>query len=352
MTARFMIYGATGYTGKLVARQAVAQGLHPILSGRDPLRLQTIASALGCEYRTVALNETSNVIAALHDITVVLNTAGPFSATALPVAEACLHTGAHYLDVSGEISTFETLFRRDAEARARKVMLMPGVGFAVVPSDCLAAYVSRRLPGASQLRIGLSRLRFMSRGSAKTMIELINNGGWLRREGRLLPLPLGSLTHTFDYGGGQQRSVAIGWADVCTAFHTTGIPNIAVYIETNSVERAALTLSNCCGWFLSAPPVQALLKAQVDLLPEGPSAGERKTSTQIILAEAEDTVGRRVRARLLTPETYTFTSITAVAIIKKVVAGDFQVGFQTPARVYGPDFVLSCDGVVREDVVD
>jgi short subunit dehydrogenase-like uncharacterized protein len=350
MAARFMIYGATGYTGGLVAHQAIAQGLRPILAGRDPIRLQKIATTLECDYRAVALRETNQVLSALHDIPLVLNTAGPFAATALPMVEACLQTGTHYLDVSGEIPTFTALFRRDAEARARHVMLMPGVGFAVAPSDCLAAYVARRLPGARQLRIGLSRLRLLSRGSAKTMIALVNNGGWIRRAGRLLSLPPGSLIHAFDYGNGKQPSVAIGWADVFTAFHTTGIPNIEVYVEANPVERAALTLSNCFTWLLGAPPVQACLKAQVDLLPEGPSEEERKTYQQVIVAEAEDELGRRACARLHTPETYTLTSITAVAIIKKVLTGEVQAGFQTPARVYGSDFVLSCDNVVREDV--
>jgi short subunit dehydrogenase-like uncharacterized protein len=353
MTAQVLIYGATGYTGKLIARQAREQGLRPLLAGRDPTRLRLLAETLGCEYQAFPVHETHAALEARRDIVVVLNAAGPFSATAPALADACLRTGTHYLDVSGEIPAFAALAHRDAEARSRNVMLMPGVGFAVVPSDCLAAHVARRLPGASRLKIGLSRFHFMSRGSAKTMLILVNNGGnsgWMRRAGRLLPLPLGQLSHDFDYGNGAQSSIAIGWADVFTAFFTTGIPNIEVYVEANPLERLALTLGGCCVWMLTAPLPQSLLKAQADLLPEGPSDAERSTRKQVIVAEATDASGKRACARLHTPDTYTCTALTAVAVVKKILDGEAQAGFQTPGRVYGPDFVLSCDHIVREDV--
>lgn len=350
MTARCMIYGATGYTGTLVARLAAAQEISPILAGRNQGRMQSLAESLRCEWRTARLDDPAQLDAVLRGVHVVLNTAGPFSTTAAPLADACLRTGAQYLDVTGEILVFEELFRRDAEAKARQVMLMPGVGFAVVPSDCLAAHVARRLPGARHLRLGLSRLHLMSRGSAKTMIELVNNGGRIRREGQLLAIPPGQHVREFDYGQGKRACVAIAWADVFTAYYTTGTPNIDVYVEMNSWERAAITMGSCFGWFLSASPLQSLLKAQVDLLPEGPSETERAQHQQIIIAEAEDLTGKQVRSRLRTPETYTFTAMTALAILKRVLAGDVQTGFHTPAQVYGPDFILNFAQVKREDL--
>jgi short subunit dehydrogenase-like uncharacterized protein len=102
----------------------------------------------------------------------VLCAAGPFSATSRPVADACLRNRVHYLDITGEIDVFEALAARDAEAKARGIMLLPGVGFDVAPSDCLAAHLKRRLPDANDLRPYLSLRANTSRGTAKTIAPI------------------------------------------------------------------------------------------------------------------------------------------------------------------------------------
>src|SRR4028118_1979573 len=184
MSGRWLIYGATGYTGRLVVQEAVRRGLAPVLAGRDASRLVDLARPLGLETRVAPLDDPRALARALDGIQVVLNAAGPFSSTAPPVSAACLSAHSHYLDVTGEIPVFQALHQLDGAARDCGILLLPGAGFIVIPSDCLAAPVAGRLPGAHWLRLGISRSVLVSRGSARTMMELLDSGAHIRRDGR------------------------------------------------------------------------------------------------------------------------------------------------------------------------
>src|SRR5271166_6663839 len=114
MTGSILLYGATGYTGRLIAREARAMGAGIVLAGRNPNKLKAIARQLDLPWRAFDLADRARLEAALKDSSVVLNAAGPFSSTARPMADACLREGTHYLDITGEIDVFEALFARDA----------------------------------------------------------------------------------------------------------------------------------------------------------------------------------------------------------------------------------------------
>jgi short subunit dehydrogenase-like uncharacterized protein len=351
MAEGMLIYGATGYTGRLLAARAVAASLRPILAGRNGDKVAALAAETGLPHRTVRLSEPELLAAALRDVGVVIHAAGPFSHTAGPMLEACLRTGTHYLDLNGEVAVFETLAKRHAEARRRGIMVMSGVGFDVVASDCLAAHVARRLPGARRLAVGLAGLRFASRGSAKTLIEQAGRGIQVRQNGVLVRVPPGSMRRAFDFGDGPRSAFAISWGDVASAWYTTGIPDIATYYDANPTLDAMLAAGRYLGVALDTAPAQAVLQACAEVLPEGPTEEQRVKSGMLVVVEADDDAGRRVRARLRSPEAYTFTATSAVAIARRVLAGDLEAGFQTPGRVYGPDFVLGLDGVLREDLM-
>jgi short subunit dehydrogenase-like uncharacterized protein len=280
----------------------------------------------------------------------VLHAAGPFSHTSRPMLDACLRTGTHYLDLSAGVDDIEAIVARDAEARRRKIMMMPGVGFDVVPSDCLAAHVARRLPRAQRLALGISGLALATRGSAKAFAEYAGRAIRVRRDGAIVGVPPGTLERPFDYGGGPRPSSAVSWGDVATAYYTTGVPNIEVYFEATPVVRAMLTTTTYFAPVLRTAPMQALLKTWADALPEGPSEAQRAAVETVIVAEAEDASGRRVHARLRAPEAYTLTARTGPAVGARVLAGDIEVGFQTPARIFGADFILRFTGVSREDL--
>lgn len=351
MSDPVLIYGATGYSGRLLTRYACEIGLRPILCGRNPAKLEAVARPLDLEYRVATIVDPETLAAALCDVQVVINTAGPFSQTARPVVDACLRASVHYLDITAEVSVIESLAQRDAEARRGQVMLMPAVGFDVVPSDCLAAHVVRRLPRARRLAIGVTNMHFVTRASAKTLFEAVNFGA-VRRRGVLARVPLGSMERMFDYGDGPRPSINVSLGDLVTSYYTTGVPNIETYVDGTPLMRGLLMLCRTFGPILATAPGQAWLAALGELLPEDPTNGDaslpRRTMTVVV--EAEDGARRRARARLCTPEAYAFTRVTAAAVIARVLSGDLEVGFQTAARVYGSDFVLSLPDVRREDL--
>lgn len=349
MRRELMIHGATGYTGRLLARAAAAHGLRPILAGRDAARLRAVAEPLRLPYRVVAADDGRQQRDALRDVRVLLNAAGPF-ATAPPWHDACLEAGVHYLDVAGELAVFAALEQRDETARRREVMLMPGVGFLVVAADCLAAHVAARLPGARRLRIGTSRSLRLSRGSLKTMLTLVADGVTVRRDGVLTRVALGAVEHAFDYGDGPRRSTAMSMPELITAFRTTGVGTIDACVEVSAVERAAFQLAARMAWLVRHPLAQVALHTQAELLPEGPSPAPGDGAARAVVVEAEDARGHVVGARLRTPEAYRFTAAAALAIAGRVLRGELQPGFQTPARVYGADFALAIDGTRREDL--
>jgi short subunit dehydrogenase-like uncharacterized protein len=347
--AGFLIYGANGYTGSLIARAALARGHQPILAGRNAEPLATFARELALEHRIFALDDPDAVAEGVRGVRLVLHCAGPFAHTSKPMADACLRSGAHYLDITGEVSVFESLAARDQEAKAAQVMLLPGVGFDVVPSDCLAAHLQRRLPSANRLTLGFQTFGRVSRGTATTMAENIASGGLVRQDGVLRAVPAAWKTRVIDFGAGPTKAITIPWGDVSTAFHSTGIPNIEVYTAAPLGLRLAARASRRLGWFLRSRFVQRFLKRRIEARPAGPSEEERAQGKSALWGEAEDAAGHKVVSRLRGPEGYTMTVRAALAVVERTLAGEATPGFQTPSKLYGPDFVLGLQGIVRED---
>jgi len=345
----FVIYGANGYTGALTARAAVTRGQHPILAGRNLVAVAALAGELGLEHRIFALDSPGAVEEGLRGVAVVLHCAGPFAHTSRPMADACLRTRAHYLDITGEVVVFESLAARDAEARAAGVMLLPGAGFDVVPSDCLAAHLRRRLPSATRLALGFAALGRVSRGTATTMAENVPKGGLVRLDGILRKEPAAWKTRLIDFGAGPVPAMTIPWGDVSTAYHSTGIPNIEVYVAAPLGMRLAARASRYLGWLLGSGFVQRLLKRRIRAGPPGPTEQERARGRSLLWGEAADAAGQQVVSRLSGPDGYTLTARAALAVVGRVLAGDAPPGFQTPSRAYGPDFVLGLEGITRTD---
>jgi short subunit dehydrogenase-like uncharacterized protein len=350
MQGDIMLYGATGYTGRLLASAFLERGMAPVLCGRSEDKLRALAANLELEYRVAGLKDPDEIARALDGVGVLLNAAGPFSQTAPPLVEACLRERVHYLDVAGEVAVIDMASRKSDEARRRDVMLMPSVGFDVVPSDCLAAHVARRSPNPRRMFIGVAGLQLMSRGSAKTFVEGIGDLIWVRRGGDLKRVPPASLVRHFDYGSGPSSSTVVSWGDVASAYFTTGVPDITAYFEATDPVRLHNSMMGLFGWAIPFTPWRAWLRAGVELWPEGPTKEERARRHAVVVVEVEDDDGGVFRSRLRTPEAYSFTAISASAIAQRVHAGDFAPGYQTPARVYGEDFVLTFPGVSREDL--
>jgi len=349
-SGRVLIYGSNGYTGRLIVERALERGLRPVLAGRNADEVQRQADAVGLDHRVFSLDDPSAVDAGLVGVGVVMHCAGPFARTSRPMADACLRTRVHYLDITGEIAVFEALAARDAEAKASGVMLLPGVGFDVVPSDCLAAHLARRLPTATRLSLGFQALGGLSRGTTTTMIESGGGGGMVRRGGALVPVPAAWKTRRIDFGKGPRLATTIPWGDVSTAFHSTGIGDVEVYVAVPAATRRLMIASRYVGWLLGTAAVRAFLLRAVRRRPPGPDSAARARGVSRLWGEAEAPDDRLVVSRLTGPEGYTLTALTAVAAIEKVLGGGARAGFQTPSRAFGADFVLEIDGVVREDL--
>jgi short subunit dehydrogenase-like uncharacterized protein len=262
--------------------------------------------------------------------------------------DACLAARVHYLDITGEIPVFERCESLGARARELGVMLMPGVGFDVVPSDCLAAHVAARVPEPHTLRIAIDALGTPTRGSAKTSIEVLGAGCLVRRAGRIVGLPPGSLQRDFDFGFGPARCAGAPLADLVTAWHSTRADNIEVFLRAGLGMRAMLRASGPLGPLLRLRAVQRGLQRMVGAMPEGPGEEERTGLRGHIVAEAVGARGESARARLDTPSGYQLTMLAGVEIARRVLEGGAKPGYQTPATAFGADLVLALD-CVRSD---
>jgi short subunit dehydrogenase-like uncharacterized protein len=342
-----LLYGAYGYTGELTARVARSRGIELVLAGRDANKTRAIAARHSMEHRVFGLDDPRALDEGLSGIDVVLHCAGPFARTSKPMVDACLRTRTHYLDITGEIEVFEACRKRDAEARDAGVMLLPGSGFDVVPSDCLAAHVAAQVPGATHLVLAFESLGSMSHGTALTTVENLHRGGRVRRSGKLVEVPVGTVTRDIEYLPGRtKKSMAIPWGDVSTAFFSTKIPDIEVYVPAPAAMRFG---ARAMGWFgsvVGSKPVQRALKRLVERRPAGPSDEERARGGSFLYAEAWSDAHRAV-ARLRTPDGYTLTADASLAIVERVLRGEAKAGYQTPSTAFGADFVLTLPGVTR-----
>lgn len=344
----WLIYGAYGYTGDLIARAAVERGLDPILAGRTRGKLDRLASELHCSFTAFELTDADGIRAALDSVDAVLNCAGPFADTYEPLVESAIETGTHYLDITGEIPVFEAISGYDEPARAAGVMLLPGVGFDVVPTDCLAAHLAERLPSGTELAMGFQTAGGFSPGTVKTAVEGLGDGGVIRREGRLESVPPAHRTRTIDFGEGPVTAATVPWGDVSTAYYTTGVQNVTFYAAFPESAIRAMRSMRYLSPVLSLDAVQELLKRVVDARVDGPDEQTRRETEALLWGELGDG-DRTVVSRLRTPNTYRLTVETALEVLSRVRAGEHPPGFQTPAGAYGPDLVLAVDGVERTD---
>jgi short subunit dehydrogenase-like uncharacterized protein len=266
------------------------------------------------------------------------------------MVDACLRTRTHYLDITGEIEVFEACAARDAEAVQKGVMLMPGTGFDVVPSDCLALHLSRRLPSATHLRLAFTSVGGgSSHGTALTAVEGLGKPNLVRRGGVITPVRIGALSASVDFGRGPRPALGIPWGDVSTAGWSTHIPDIEVYMGVPRAAVVGARLAGLLGGALGAGPIQRALKRRIDAGPAGPTPEQRSAAQSVLVGEARDG-STTVSARLTTLEGYTLTSLASLDIAERVLRGAFEAGYRTPASLLGPDFVLGFPRTERIDL--
>lgn len=338
-----LLYGANGYTGELIAREAVRQGLRPILAGRSRRPVEALAGALGLPWRIFPVTEAG---AALDGVRVVLNCAGPFSVTAAPMVRACLDAGAHYLDITGELRVFQACHALHAQARAAGVIVCPGVGFDIVPTDCLALRLKQRLPDAQRIDLAFHFATRPSGGTARTAVEGLDLGGLVRQGHVLRRVPAGFRIRRIPFRDRPRWCVSLPWADVYTAGLSTGVPDGMVLVAMPLAAGVLMRLTSPLSPLMATGPLQRLLKGLATrLFPGGPGETERASRTTEFWGEALATDGRRAAAWLSAPSAYVLTRDAALAIARHCLGARGQAGFFTASMLMGSGFVETLPGV-------
>jgi len=348
----WLIYGATGFTGRLVAKEALRRGLAPVLGGRTDTAVLALAEELELPARVFSLESPEDVRRGLEGVGLVLHCAGPFVRTSRQVADACLALGVHYLDITGEIPVLEAILARDDEAKRAGVALVPGVGFDVVPTDCLAATLLQDLPDAGNLDLAFTGERgAWSAGTLKTVLESMPAAGAIRVDGHIAEVPLAHDVREIVFSCGRRTVVTVPWGDVSTAYHTTGIPNIRVYTGMPPQQIAQLRKLGRLLPALRVGAVKRLAQWWVGRSVKGPDEKTRAAARAYLWGQAWNERGLSVTRTMETPEGYTLTALAAIECVARIVAGRIKPGAWTPARAFGPGLAESLPGVTLGEVV-
>jgi len=347
----FLLYGANGYTGELTARYAKQYNLQPILAGRRKEMIEPLANKLNLPFRIFDIDDSVALQTALKEVKAVVHAAGPFHFTAKQMIEGCLQTGTHYLDINGDITVFEMIHRYDDAARKAGIMLLPGAGFDVVPTDCVALQLKKLLPDAIALKLAFATLGGgLSHGTATTTVNKLGEGAAVRKGGKIIHTPLGKKGMPVDFGVKKLFVINIPWGDVYTAYITTGIPDIESYTGMPEKVYYLLKLQRLFNWLLRKKFIRNYFKKKIDQRPAGPSDEQRSKATSLVWGQATNAAGRIATVRLSGPEAYTLTALSSLIIVQKILNGNYAPGYQTPASAYGEDLVLEIPGVQREIV--
>lgn len=344
-----IVYGAYGYTGELIVRKCQELGIRPLLSGRNEEKLKTVSDKYELSYLVADLKPT-DLDDLLSGAKVVIHAAGPFIHTSKPMVEACIRNKVHYTDITGEIAVFAQARTYDAQAKEAGVMLLPGTGFDIVPSDCLAAHLKSRMPEADDLVLAFYGTGRASRGTSLTVVEGLGTGGTIRKDGKLKQVRDAYDVKRFDFGSTNMTAVTIPWGDVYTAFFSTGIPNIKVYMGLPEKVINGMKWSNYFGWIMRSEFVKKRARAKIVAGKAGPSDAQREKATTYLIGTVTDKNGRSLTSTIQTQEGYTLTAMSSVHIAQQIVKGNARSGWQTPSLVYGKDLICEVSGAQFEDL--
>lgn len=343
----WMIYGANGYTGKLIADEAVKRGYRPILAGRNEAVIEKIATDLCLPFRCFALDSAQTCEKQLQDVQVVVNCAGPFMYTAKALRAACLASNSHYIDITGEMDVLESSLALNAQAKERGVAIISGVGFDVVPTDMLAHELKQALPEATHLELAFTG-GGVSAGTAKTIVATLADGGKVRENGEIVTVPLAHKAKDIAFADKTRHAMTIPWGDIVTAYYTTGIDNIDIYTATTEKDvrwaRRVAPLTKVLKWQALTRALQALLSKVI----KGPSQTERDSSQVQLWGKASvaNDPKKQCEMTMQTPDGYALTIQNALLFVEQLFADNITAGAHTPAQAISTKLFLEIDGVV------
>lgn len=341
---KWMIYGAYGYTGKLIAEEAVRRGHLPIIAGRDESKLLDLAEQLNLTHKAFALDHPRKIKSQFEDVGLVLNCAGPFSQTATALRDACVASGVHYLDITGEIPVLEASYQTHEKAKEAGCVVISGVGFDVVPTDTLAYLLKQQLPTATHLELAFAGGGGVSPGTAKTMVEMMSERGQVRQAGEITQVPLAYDNKLIQFSDMARDCMTIPWGDIATAYYTTGIPNIMVYTAVEKNQIKMMKRVNCIVSVFSFRWVQNLLHRLITKNIAGPTQEQRNAGFMRIWGKVSD--GKKeVTMTMDTPEGYNYTVLSALLAVESLIAHKVMPGAYTPSQALDIEAIIGMEGV-------
>ena len=346
-----LIYGAYGFTGAGISKLASEYGITPVLAGRNESKLKPLAESLGYDYVVLSLeNNHDNLVKVLKHFEIVLHIAGPYTFTGEPMLNAVVEAGTHYVDLTGENHVIQQQLDRHEEFKAANIMVMPSVGYDVVPTDCLNVYVADQVDNPTNLTVVINgnytaaEGASASRGTMKSGLEVMGRPLLMRQQGEMVEVSALKVIHRVE-GGQEQTLVQIPWADMMTSYVSTGVPTIEVF---------QLRQGELPGWLPRVAQSdfgRRILGWLIDkFAPEGPPPGAQETRQTRIVSTATNDAGESASAAMITPEAYLLTFHSTLIVAKRVIDGHWESGFQTVGKVYGPDLALEVPGVSRMDL--
>lgn len=347
-TKQWLLYGAYGYTGTLIAEEAIKRGHRPVLAGRSEQKLNPLAERLGLDYVVLDLQNSARLVQTVSDFDLVFHAAGPFVHTHRPMVQACLMGKAHYLDITGEVTVFEENLSYDPLAQDQGIAIISGVGFDVVPTNCLATYVAQQIPDPTELKISVAVLSGVSAGTTKSMLEHISGGILVRRKGKLIQHLVGQLPGIrARFADAERKVYPITWGDVTAAYQSTGIQNITAYIAYPWAVALLIHLFGPLGMSLFAnKTMRRVAQKVVEKTVKGPGEQTRHTARCQVWAWVTNESGQECQAWLETPEAYHYTALAGVRCVEKTLELQPQ-GVLAPAQAFGTEFMLDIPGTQR-----
>jgi short subunit dehydrogenase-like uncharacterized protein len=343
---QIIVYGAYGYTGEIIVEELQSKNLSVLLSGRSESKLIELSQKTGFPYITVNLNDKDALLNLALQGKVMIHAAGPFKQTAGIMVEACIAAKTHYLDINGDISVFEMLKPYGDQAEKAGIMLLPGTGFDVVPTDCIAMHLNNQMSDAVSIKIAFATLGGgISHGTASTVITRLGEPAQRRENGKLVSIPLGKNGIMVKFGDKSMFCMSIPWGDVSTAYTSTGIPNIESFMAVKPSVYKLLKLQGIVNWLLRTNMVRRLIQKKIDTKPKGPNREQRDKGGALVWAQVENLKGETLSACIQTPESYNLTAKATVLIAEKIINNQFKSGYQTPAKAYGENLIFEMDGV-------
>lgn len=325
---KLMIYGATGYTGRMAAEHAKAAGTPLVLAGRNEATLSKLSADLGAEYRVFVLDGADAIDDGLAGISALLNCAGPFMRTADPLMKAAIRNRVHYLDTAAELDSYRLAETLDDDAKAAGVMLMPGGGGSVAMLGSLAGHAISRVNDARRIRIALHVAGGLSRGSAISAMENVTVETLARANGALVAIAADGI-RKFDFGKGPVDCFPVTLPDLITIWRATGVPDVETFVHVTG---------------------DGFPQGDLYLLPDGPSEEERLANRYQASVEVTGADGKVTHSVLDTVNGYTFTAMAAAEAGRRVLGGEIRSGFQTPAAVFGTGFAQTIADTSIDDV--